>query len=187
MAAVSRVAGAPPELLEPYQREALGRGIEEYRASMGHSLDFASAGMNLGNLESSLGNPDRAEEYYRTALAVDDLFFPAKMNLAVLLSAQGRNVEAETLLREVLQHYPDNADAAYSLGLLLVEMGQVDEAWIWLTSERQRRCRAAHACTTTSACCFNGRDGPKRRGAAFAARWSSSRTSSIPCTPTPTT
>ena len=132
MAAVSRVAGAPRELLEPYQRDALARGIEEYRTSMAHSLDFAASGMNLGNLETALGNPDRAEAYYRTALAVDDLFFPAKVNLAVLLSAQSRTVEAETLLREVVQQYPDNADAAYSLGLLLVEMGRIDEALTWL-------------------------------------------------------
>jgi len=132
MAAVSRVAGAPRELLEPYQRDALARGIEEYRTSMAHSLDFAASGMNLGNLETALGNPDRAEAYYRTALAVDDLFFPAKVNLAVLLSAQSRTVEAETLLREVVQQYPDNADAAYSLGLLLVEMGRIDEALVWL-------------------------------------------------------
>jgi tetratricopeptide (TPR) repeat protein len=137
MAAVTRVAGAPSELLEPYQREALDRGIEEYRLSMAHSLDFAGSGMNLGNLESTLGNPGRAEAHFRTALAVDDLFFPAKMNLAVLLSAQGRNVEAETILREVLQHYPDNADAAYSLGLLLVETGQIDEALVWLERAAQ--------------------------------------------------
>jgi tetratricopeptide (TPR) repeat protein len=132
MAAVSRLAGAPQELLEPYQREALRKGIEEYRESMAHSLDFASAGMNLGNLESSLGDPERAEKYYRTALTVDDLFFPAKMNLAVLLSARGRNGEAETLLREVLRDYPDNSDASYSLGLLLVETGEIDEALVWL-------------------------------------------------------
>ena len=132
IAAVSRVAGAPRELFEPYQREALMRGIEEYRTSMAHSLDFASSGMNLGNLEAALGNPDRAEAFYRTALAVDDLFFPAKINLAVLLSAQDRDVEAEALLREVVQHYPDNAEAAYSLGLLLVEMGQIEEALVWL-------------------------------------------------------
>jgi tetratricopeptide (TPR) repeat protein len=132
MAAVSRVAGAPTELLEPYQREALERGIEEYRRSMAHSLDFAASGVNLGNLEASLGNAARAEKHYRGALAVDDLFYPAKINLAVLLSGQGRNDEAAALLREVLASYPDNAEAAYSLGLLLAETGEIDEALVRL-------------------------------------------------------
>jgi tetratricopeptide (TPR) repeat protein len=132
MAAVSRIAGVPPEMLEPHQREALDRGIEEYRAATAHSLDFAASGLNLGNLESALGNPESAEAYYRSALAVDDLFFPVKMNLAVLLNGQGRNDEAATLLGEVLEHDPDNAEAAYSLALLLVETGQADEALTWL-------------------------------------------------------
>ena len=59
-----------------------------------------------------------AERAYRQALEVDDLFYPAKMNLAVLLAGQQRTAESERLLREVLVAYPDNADAAYSLGLL---------------------------------------------------------------------
>jgi PAS domain S-box-containing protein len=76
--AVAAVAGAPRELLKPFQREA---------------FDFSSAGLNLGNLYANLGDPARAGRYYRLALDVDDLFYPAKMNLAVLLSAQGRNRE----------------------------------------------------------------------------------------------
>ncbi len=143
MAAVSQLAGAPRELFEPYQLEALDRGIGEYRETMAYSLDFASSGMNLGNLESALGNPDRAERFYRIALEIDDLFFPAKMNLAVLLSSERRNDEAAALLRQVVADYPDNGDAAYSLGLLLVEMGDPDEAVRWLRAATAARPRAA--------------------------------------------
>jgi tetratricopeptide (TPR) repeat protein len=88
--------------------------------------------MNLGNLYANLGETAVAERYYRLALKIDDLFYPAKMNLAVLLNAQGRNPEAATLLNQVLEVYPDNADAAYSLGLLLVEMAQPEEGLRWL-------------------------------------------------------
>ena len=126
--AVSALAGTPADQLKPYQRDALRDGIEEYRQTMTYSLDFASSGMNLGNLETSLGNPQGAERFFRLALKVDDLFYPAKMNLAVLLSGAGRNGEAETLLRDVVAAYPDNHDAAYSLGLLLVEVGQAPQA-----------------------------------------------------------
>jgi len=133
MAATSQLAGTPSELLKTYQQEALARGIDEYIAAMSHSLDFASAGLNLGNLYANLGQPDRAEYYYRQAGSIDDLFLPACMNLAVLLSSQGRNNEAESVLRPLAEAYPDNADASYSLGLLLVEMGQEAEGMQWLT------------------------------------------------------
>jgi tetratricopeptide (TPR) repeat protein len=122
------LADLPREALRPYQHDALKAGIAEYEQAMAYSLDFSSAGINLGNLYRSLAQPDLAEKHYRLALKVDDLFFPAKMNLAVLLSGQGRQAEAETLLREVVRDYPANTDAAYSLGLLLAELGKPEEA-----------------------------------------------------------
>jgi tetratricopeptide (TPR) repeat protein len=66
--------------------------------------------------------------YYRTAIEIDDLFYPAKMNLAVLLNSMNRNAEADTLLREILHDYPEMHEAAYSLGLLLAEMQQYSDA-----------------------------------------------------------
>jgi predicted CXXCH cytochrome family protein len=126
--AVAAVAGVPKELLKPYQREAFEEARREYEQAQAHSLDFSSGGLNLGNLYASLGEPAKAERYYRLALDIDDLFYPAKVNLAVLLSAQGRNSEAEDLLREVVKAYPGNADASYSLGLLLVQNGKPEEA-----------------------------------------------------------
>jgi len=123
----SRLSGVGREYFKAYQREALDKELAEYIGAMRASLDFAAAGMNLGNLYESQGNADTAERYYRTALDVDDLFFPAKMNLAILLSQQGKNDEAEHLLREVLEAYPEEYDTAYSLALLLVGLNRVDE------------------------------------------------------------
>jgi tetratricopeptide (TPR) repeat protein len=126
--AASRLAGGPTQLLRPYQREALDETIREYEATMTYSLDFAFAGHNLGNLYGRLGDAHRAERYYRSAIEIDDLFYPAKVNLALLYNASGRNAEAEQLLREVLAAYPDRSDVAYSLGLLLAEMGRLEDA-----------------------------------------------------------
>jgi len=122
--AAARLAGTPDDLLEPYQREALQRAIGEYVASQEHSLDFPHAGFNLGNLYRALGDPGRAETYYRRALEVDDLFLPAMNNLALLLNAQGRNEEALELLQGAAKAYPRSGETAYSLGLLLAEMGR---------------------------------------------------------------
>ncbi|MHC4973702.1 MAG: tetratricopeptide repeat protein [Planctomycetota bacterium] len=141
--AASRLAGVPPERLKPYQRRALETALEEFRTDVESTLDFPQGGLNLGNLHSQLGEPKKAEEYYRQAIAVDDLFFPAKQNLAVLLNTQGRNREAETLLRQILEAYPDNYEAAYSLGLLLVEMERSSAAVEWI--ERAAKGMPGHA------------------------------------------
>jgi tetratricopeptide (TPR) repeat protein len=128
MEAAAQLAGASRDLLKPYQKDALTGALAEYRDAMEHALDFSYAGLNLGNLYTNLGQLDEAEKFYRTALRVDDLYYPAKMNLAVLLNREGRNDEAEKLLREVLEAYPNQHDAAYSLGLLLAEMNRYAEA-----------------------------------------------------------
>ena len=130
--AAVRLAAVPRELLKPYQIEALEEATREYEETMRYSLDFSFAGHNLANLYVARGEPDLAEEYYRRAIAIDDLFIPAKMNLAVLYNSQGRNAEAEELMRGVLEDYPENHDAQYSLALLLVETGRAAEALPWL-------------------------------------------------------
>ncbi len=126
--AASRLAGLPEELFKPYQLEILGETLAEYEEVMEYSLDFAFAGHNLGNLSARLGEPAKAMAYYEASLEIDDLFYPAKANLAVLYSGQGRNEDAERLLREILDAYPDQYDSAYSLGLLLAEMDRYEEA-----------------------------------------------------------
>jgi tetratricopeptide (TPR) repeat protein len=128
MLVASQLATAPDDLFEPYQREARRTALAEYMTAMEYSLDFAFGGFNLGNLSAGLGDQAQAETYYRRALAVDDLFVPAKVNLAILLNGQGRNDEAEQLLREALDAEPQMHDIAYSLGLLLAEMGRYEEA-----------------------------------------------------------
>jgi tetratricopeptide (TPR) repeat protein len=130
--AAVRLAAAPRELMKPYQLEALDEATLEYEQTMRYSLDFPFAGHNLANLYVARGDAARAEEYYRRAIEIDDLFIPAKMNLAVLYNSQGRNEEAEDLLRGVLEDYPDDHEAEYSLALLLVETGRAEEALPWL-------------------------------------------------------
>jgi tetratricopeptide (TPR) repeat protein len=132
MRAAGQLAGIPREYLTGEQSEALDRELKAYVATMRSMLDFASSGLNLGNLYDMQGDLENAEVYYRMAIEVDDLFFPAKMNLAVLLSRQGRDSEAELLLRDVLDAYPEQHDAAYSLALVLVASGRREEALTYL-------------------------------------------------------
>jgi tetratricopeptide (TPR) repeat protein len=126
--AAARLANIGREHLKAHESEVLDKELAEYIDSLQRNLDFAASGTNLANLYANRGDYAQAERYYRMALDVDDLFFPAKMNLATLNAQQGDNDEAEQLLREVLDDYPEQYDAAYSLALLLVGVGRIDES-----------------------------------------------------------
>jgi Tfp pilus assembly protein PilF len=122
------------------QRQTLTKELDDFIDTMKASLDFAASGLTLGNLYEEQRDATQAERFYRTALEVDDLFFPAKVNLAILLSQQGRISESEQLLREVLEAYPDQYDSSYSLAL----------TW----QGRRVVCRSAPGCITTTVCCW---------------------------------
>jgi predicted CXXCH cytochrome family protein len=131
--AARSLAEIPGELLKPDQRKKLPEVLAEYERAMSYSLDFSFAGFNLGNLYAAMEKPGKAEQFYRNALQVDELFNPAKVNLAMLLNSQGRNDEAEKLLRETLDTQPDLYELAYSLGLLYVEMDRPEQAIVYLS------------------------------------------------------
>lgn len=95
--------------------------LEELKARYTSNLDRAESHLSLAILEENMGRVAPAERHYRNALVRDELFVPARMNLATLLSRQGRNEEAEQLLRESARIQPTWGQIHYSLGLLLAE------------------------------------------------------------------
>ncbi len=125
----ARLLAEDPSLdLGPDLRKAYEATLEEYKASMEYSADFAFARYNLANLYVSLDEPDKAIRSFRAAIKIDDLFYPAKVNLAMLYDRRGEKKKAEVLLREVLEADPDMHEVAYSLGLLLAEAERYEEA-----------------------------------------------------------
>ncbi len=130
--AARSLAAIPADVLKPDQVKKLPEVLDEYVQAMSYSLDFSFADFNLGNLYSALNKPEESERFYRTAIQIDDLFFPAKVNLAMLMNQQGRNDEAEKLLRQVMDSQPDMYEVSYSLGLLYAEMNRPIEAAAYL-------------------------------------------------------
>jgi len=128
----ARLAGAPSGQLDPVQYAVFQRVLEEYKAAMEYSGDFAFGRYNLGNLYVALNEPEKAVEHYRAAIKIDDLFYPARVNLAMLYNRLGNKDDAEILLREVIAAHPEVYDIAYSLGLLLVEKKQYTDAAVYL-------------------------------------------------------
>ena len=54
------------------------KDLDEYRTSQEYVADFPAGRYNLGNYYSKLNDLPKAEENYREAIAIDNLFYPAK-------------------------------------------------------------------------------------------------------------
>jgi Tfp pilus assembly protein PilF len=131
--AARRLAPKPfKQQLSNQQQQKLKTALAEFESAMAYSADFAFGRFNLGNLYAALSRPEQAEENFRAAIDIDDLFYPAKVNLAMLYNQRGQNDLAERLLRQVVEHHPELPEIAYSLGLLLAEMQAYHQAVVYL-------------------------------------------------------
>ena len=132
MEAAMMLSILPEERLRKDDREAFQKGLEEYRDAMLYNADLAAQRYNLGNLAANLDDDAQAVVAYEKSIAIDEQFYPAKVNLAMLYNRQGKNLDAEKMLREVVDQQPELYEVAYSLGLLLAEMQQYEDAEIYL-------------------------------------------------------
>ncbi|NVZ11194.1 tetratricopeptide repeat protein [Allochromatium humboldtianum] len=109
-------------------RARLAQGLDEYRATQLANAERPESHLNLGLLDSALGQPEAAEQAYRTALRLDPNFAPAYVNLADLYRALGRDTDGEVVLQQGLERLPDAASLHHALGLLRVRQGQLPAA-----------------------------------------------------------
>ena len=107
---------------------ALAAAAVEFLDAQAAVADMPAAHLTLGFVHQRQDAAELAEAEYRTALTLDPWFTPARFNLANLLNQQGRNQEAETVLREGLERVPDEGELHYSLGLILAEEGRLEES-----------------------------------------------------------
>jgi len=119
-----------PEAAEihPTLREALS----EYRKVQMINADRPEAHVNLGALETRLGNGEAALKSYRQALEREPSFGPASVNLADLLRALDRNEEGIQVLQDAITLVPDDAGLHHALGLALVRGGNKEGAIVSL-------------------------------------------------------
>ncbi len=82
----------------------------------------------VGNIFLRLGDPAKAEAYYRKALAIRPTYVPALNNLGVSLEGQGRYRDALLAYRDVVLHEPGNLDTIYNMGRLFLQLGEVSKA-----------------------------------------------------------
>ena len=121
--------GVPPAWFDDKQQLALDEALADYRAAQLAVTDIMpGAHLNLGVLQAERNDIEAAEKHYQAALALDAGFTPARFNLATLYNATGRNQAAEQVLREGLEHTPEDGELQYSLGLLLADERRLEQA-----------------------------------------------------------
>jgi tetratricopeptide (TPR) repeat protein len=113
-------------------REQLTRAIEAYAQSQYVNADRPESHLNLGLIAIAVGDVQRAEQAYKTALRLDPRFAPVYVNLADLYRQQRRDQEGERVLRSGIEANADNADLQYALGLLLVREKRLSESLPYL-------------------------------------------------------
>nr|XP_020479545.1 transmembrane and TPR repeat-containing protein 1 isoform X3 [Monopterus albus] len=99
--------------------------IHHYTTALRLYPRHASAMNNLGTLTR---NPEEAERYYRKALNTNPQHNRALFNLGNLLKSQGKEKEAEALLKDSIRFGPHFADAYSSLASLYAEQKRFHEA-----------------------------------------------------------
>jgi tetratricopeptide (TPR) repeat protein len=88
-----------------------------------------AAALNLlGTIRAQQGKLDEAEHVLTRAAKIDPTFVPVHMNLAFLYVL--KNVPEKTILelQEVVKLEPNNVEANYKLGRLLLSRGRVDDS-----------------------------------------------------------
>ena len=82
----------------------------------------------LGTVRAQQGKLDEAESLLTHSTRIDPAFVPAHMNLAFLYLIKHAPEKTIRELREVIRLEPNNTEANYKLGRLLLSRGQIDDA-----------------------------------------------------------
>ncbi len=128
MEAANRLMTYPRSAFNEIQYTAFQKALNEYRKAQEYVADFPTGRYNLGNYYSKLNDLAKAEENYREAIAIDNLFFPAKSNLALIYYRQGKTEQAAGLFNDMVLNHPDVTDGYYYLALLYSEQQKYAEA-----------------------------------------------------------
>jgi tetratricopeptide (TPR) repeat protein len=124
-AALARI---PPSRMDPAIRQAAGRAVSEYVASLQARPDDFRRRLNLGVLYADRGQLRESIAEYQFAMRLRSDAPEPLINASVVYSRMGQDSQAEDALRRALRIEPGNGSALFNLGLLLAEKERLPEA-----------------------------------------------------------
>lgn len=102
--------------------------VSDYRQVVAAFPEDFESWNNLGNALAASGRPAEAAEALNRAILLRPAIPELRINAAKLLSQLGRYADQRSLIRTAAQHFPDNADIQYELGLAESAMRDPDLA-----------------------------------------------------------
>ena len=128
MQAAYRLSTFRKETFNEIQHRLFLKALEEYRNAQEYVADFPSGRYNLGNFYAKMKDLPKAEENYREAIRIDDLFYPAKANLVLIYYQEGKTDSVVKLCQDMITKNPESSDGYYYLALLYGEQKRYTEA-----------------------------------------------------------
>jgi Flp pilus assembly protein TadD len=112
-------------------QEQRGEGeaaLLSFREAVENDATFCDAMDNLGLMLRRAGEIDEAVEWYRKSLAIESNNPVALMSLGAALDMQGDPVAAEEVFSTLAELEPDNPEGHYGMGVINIELGNLEEA-----------------------------------------------------------
>src|SRR5262245_35963444 len=126
--AVSLLAGVETAQLSAQERERFEQAAREFVEAMRVSSDRPEAHSMLGTFYAQRRATNEAEAEFKAALRLSPQYTPAAINLADHYRLQGREGDAEGVLRGMIGNVPQDAGVHHALGLTLVRTKRLEEA-----------------------------------------------------------
>ncbi len=100
--------------------------------AVGLAPEQAESHRAMGIVMSLDGNPDIALDSYERSLQLDPALWQAAFNASIIYRKQLQFQMAKTKLLHVLEHSPDKKIAMGELGSIYLQLGDVEQAELWL-------------------------------------------------------
>ena len=123
-----RLADIPLNEIPPREAKLIEGLYQDFLSSTSFTEDFPESQVARGLFYMARGDYKLAETSYQHALKLSANHMPALLNYADLFRGLGRDSEGEILLKQAIAAQPSSTHAHFSLGLLYVRQGQLEQA-----------------------------------------------------------
>jgi len=115
----------------------LNEAEQQLKSVLSVAPNSAAALDLLGTVRAKQGRLAEAETFFTRAVRADNQLIGAHMNLAYLYLLKGMPEKTESELKQVLRLDPENDDASYKLGWLLLSQARLDECISFIEKVKQ--------------------------------------------------
>lgn len=111
-----------------YKQKKLKQALTYYQKALQLDKNNSEAHFNLASVLEKLNQPDIAITHYQHALTITPQV-KIYVNMGIAFQRLGNYTQAQTCFQTALELLPNSADAAFSLGLVQLLMGNYTAGW----------------------------------------------------------